>query len=250
MSRRDAIERRLRKNKLPPFVPLLKETMDAPAWKAMSHGARSLYASLKRFYSINDHNNGRLFLSQRDAAEAIGSHHNEIARWYRELLFYGFIVQMTSGGLGVDGVGKAPHWRLTELGYMGDEPTRDFLKWDGIKFQDRKSGAKTKPRAGNGARGVLEKAHTGVPEMAHSSLPKRAGKGAHSKPLNRAGNGARTSIPLSTSTSAAVAAPSSPQARASVELLASKIVRPVDPFAIDEDLSIPTFLDRRREVAR
>ena len=30
------------------FVPLLHATMDCPAWRAASHGARSLYIALKR----------------------------------------------------------------------------------------------------------------------------------------------------------------------------------------------------------
>ena len=37
--------------------------------------------------------------------------------------------------LGIDGKGKAPHWRLTELGYMRDLPTKDFLRWDGTRFK-------------------------------------------------------------------------------------------------------------------
>jgi hypothetical protein len=41
------------------------------------------------------------------------------------------------GCLGVDGHGLAPHWRLTEVGYMNDPPTQDFLKWDGAKFRRR-----------------------------------------------------------------------------------------------------------------
>jgi len=43
---------------------------------------------------------------------------------------------MRAGYLGLDGKGKAPHWRLTEYGYMKDMPTRDFLRWDGTKFRD------------------------------------------------------------------------------------------------------------------
>ena len=35
---------RRNKRKLPPFVPLLKDTIKTEAWKALSHGARSLYA--------------------------------------------------------------------------------------------------------------------------------------------------------------------------------------------------------------
>ena len=35
------------KGRLPPFVPVLKDTMKTAAWKALSHGARSLYVTLK-----------------------------------------------------------------------------------------------------------------------------------------------------------------------------------------------------------
>jgi hypothetical protein len=61
MSKRD-------KGCLPPFVPLLKDTLVSPAWLAMSHGAKTLYVALKARYHL--HNNGRLFLSQRDARRA------------------------------------------------------------------------------------------------------------------------------------------------------------------------------------
>ena len=151
---------KLRKNRLPPFVPLLNATIDAPAWRAMSHGARSLFIALKRRYDYKNHNNGRLFLSQRRAADELRSHHNEIARWFRELQHYGFIVMVRPGVLGVDGKGKAPRWRLTELGYMTEPPTRDFTRWAGRTFKDTKS----KPRAGIGARGVRETRHTSVQE--------------------------------------------------------------------------------------
>ena len=47
---------------------------------------------------------------------------------------------MTSAGyLGVDGQGRAPSWRLTEIGFMKDPPTRDFMRWvDGNFFVDEK----------------------------------------------------------------------------------------------------------------
>jgi hypothetical protein len=149
-----------RKNRLPSFVPVFINTLDAPAWRAMSHGAQMLYVSLKRRYSYNNHNNGRLYLSQRQAVRELRSHHNEIARWFRELQHFGFIVMTTPGSLGLDGHGNAPHWRLTELGYQRDPPTQDYLRWDGSPFKDQK----TKSRAGNGARGVREKAYTSVRE--------------------------------------------------------------------------------------
>jgi hypothetical protein len=53
------------------------------------------------------------------------------------------------GGLGVDGKGKAPHWRLTEAEWSGGRngntwmlPTKDYLKWDGTKFQDNQGAVK------------------------------------------------------------------------------------------------------------
>src|SRR6516162_4275508 len=78
-----------------PFIALLKDTLKAPAWRAMSHGARSLYICLKSRYNSKQHNNGRLYVSQRQAAQEIGSSYEQIARWFRELRHYGFIVMTT-----------------------------------------------------------------------------------------------------------------------------------------------------------
>jgi hypothetical protein len=137
------------KGRLPPFVPLLLDTMRTPAWRALTHGARSLYIALKQRYNKNTHNNGRLYISSRDAERELGSNRNSVLRWFRELQHYGFVVQTRGGSLGVEGEGKAPHWRLTELGYMKEFPTRDFNKWSGAKFRDRK---KQKPGPISGAR--------------------------------------------------------------------------------------------------
>jgi hypothetical protein len=126
------------KGRLPAFVPLLVETMKTPAWRALSHGARSLYVALKCRYNHKDHNNGRMFLSQRDAAAELDSHHNEIGRWYRELQHYGFIVMETAAIVGVTSKGQAPRWRLTELGCKGNPPTRDFARWDGTLFKPKR----------------------------------------------------------------------------------------------------------------
>lgn len=204
-------------HRLPPFVPLLIETMDSQAWRAMSHGARSLYVALKRRYSPNNHNNGRMFISQRTAAQELGSHHNEIARWFRELQHFGFIVLASPGCLGLDGRGKAPHWRLTELGCMKDAPTRNFLCWDETKFKDRK----TESRAGKGARGVREKAHTTVREKAHTQTRKRAGNGAHTARQGVREKAHITSIPLGTPSNSSKTAPDPLCVIASPELAAT-----------------------------
>jgi hypothetical protein len=80
------------KNKQP-YTSLINETSDTAAWRALSHGARVLYAALKREYNpgIQARWNGRIFLSLRDAGGADGIERGQIARWYRELQYYGFI---------------------------------------------------------------------------------------------------------------------------------------------------------------
>lgn len=105
----------------------------------MSPYARLVYIALKSRYGFKARNNGRIYLSARDGAEETGFDMKTVARALRELKHYGFIVMTEPGCLGVNGKGKAPHWRLTELGYMTDPPTRDFLKWDGELFHEQKS---------------------------------------------------------------------------------------------------------------
>jgi hypothetical protein len=39
------------KGRLDPFVPLLIDTLDTPAWRSLSHGAQMLYVALKRRYN-------------------------------------------------------------------------------------------------------------------------------------------------------------------------------------------------------
>src|SRR5262249_20206787 len=124
-----------------PFIPILISTRKSAAWRAMSPYAREVYHSLRSRYSLDARNNGRIYLSTRDGAEETGFNDKTIARGLRELQHYGFIVMTEPGCLGVNGKGKAPHWRLTELGYMREPPTRDFLKWDGEVFHEQKSPA-------------------------------------------------------------------------------------------------------------
>lgn len=119
-----------------PFAMIMKQVLDSKAWRNMSMGARVLYVSLRRRYWKDRHNNGRIYLSQRNASIELGRSTTQITRWFRELQHYGFIVQTQRGSLGTDGVGKAPHWRLTECGYHKEPPTQDFLRWNGTPFRD------------------------------------------------------------------------------------------------------------------
>jgi hypothetical protein len=182
------------KNRLPPFVPLLVSTLDTKAWKAMSHGARSLYVALKR----RVHNGRNLaFLPHRHAEAELGSTRKIIAKWFKELEHYGFIVMVRHGCLGVDGKGKSPQYRLTELGQMKgldglpELPSRDFLRWDGSGFEKTESrGTRVRQCGGHGY------ATSGV----KSTPPKPAG-GGHGYAIQDEPSGghvyAITSIPLS-----------------------------------------------------
>jgi hypothetical protein len=125
----------------------------------MSPYARLVYIALKARYSINLRNNGRIYLSVRVAARETGLSKNAAARSFHEMRHYGFVVMTAGGCLGVGGRGKAPHWRLTELGYMTDPPTRDFLRWGGTIFQPTKIESRPLGRG----RVFPRKGHTTVP---------------------------------------------------------------------------------------
>ena len=132
-------KKKYRENNLPPghWAPVYAETVRSAAYKQLSFGARALLTSLCLRCVKN---NGHTYLSQRDAEEELGrASRNDIANWYRELQHYGFIVQTEAAALGVDGKGKAPHWRLTHMPTRNgsgdlDNPTKDFLRWDGEVF--------------------------------------------------------------------------------------------------------------------
>jgi hypothetical protein len=128
------MSKRRNKGRLPPFIPLIKSTWNHPAMKALSHGAFRLHVALRGHYNSDLGN--AVYLSTRDAMKELGANTDSIQRWFRELQHYGFIVMTEPGCLGVDGTGKAPHYRLTESQYQGQMPTRDFDRWNGVKFKD------------------------------------------------------------------------------------------------------------------
>ncbi|WP_062225690.1 helix-turn-helix domain-containing protein [Aureimonas frigidaquae] len=110
-----------------PFVSVLKPTMQEPAWKALSYGARCLYIVVKSYY--NGRNNGRIYLGVRRAAADMGASRSSTEVWFRELQEHGFLRITQAAHLGIDGNAMATFWRLTELGYMGEQPTRDYRGW-------------------------------------------------------------------------------------------------------------------------
>jgi hypothetical protein len=75
-----------------PFVPLLKDTLKTPAWKALSYGARCLYVVLKWRYNKNLTN--AVYVSTRIAAQELGAGRGNVRHWFCELEFYGFIIKV------------------------------------------------------------------------------------------------------------------------------------------------------------
>jgi hypothetical protein len=175
----------------------------------MSHGAKILYVSLKRRYNHSYHNNGRIFISHRQAVAEVGSSSEQIVRWFRELQYYGFIEQMVPGSLGLDGKGKAAKWRLTEVAYMRgtsskgmeDMPTKDFLRWNGVRFSKHQTGGdhlnpKTESRCGKPEHSAAENRSTSAAENRSGFGNNRCGKPEHTDSGSAAENRSKSSLPL------------------------------------------------------
>ncbi len=104
------------------FAKLLLQTMEEPAWRALSTAAQALYPWLKlEWHGPKANNNGRISLSVRQAAELMGVARDTAAEAFRDLQRKGFIVQTQAVCLGVDGAAKAPAYELTELTMPGAE---------------------------------------------------------------------------------------------------------------------------------
>jgi hypothetical protein len=98
--------------------------------------------------SFNADNNGKIFLSTRNAAKDLGANQESVCIWFRELEHYGFIVMTEPGTIGPKG--KATHWRITDVGWgrldgKSIEPTKDYLKWSGEVFDRRRPKTEKRP---------------------------------------------------------------------------------------------------------
>jgi hypothetical protein len=174
------------------YVMLFHHVIDTPAWHAMSHGARLLYIALRRKW--NHHRKNLVYLSERQAAKELDSQRDQIRQWFRELIYYGFIVMERPAYLGVSGKGNAPHYRLTECQTFAlkdslapiVQATRDFDKWNGIPF-----------KAAGGFFGRPKRRLSRVASPQLASIESRTGKHVHPGRENTS-----TSGPENTSTQA------------------------------------------------
>jgi len=109
------------------FVQLNHWFLKLPAWRALKPGPRALYIALKMRF--NGSNNGMIFLSQRDAKEALNVSRETVASYFAELEAKGFILKTEGHCLGPDGRGRAAKWALTEEALNAAPATKDFVKW-------------------------------------------------------------------------------------------------------------------------
>ncbi|WP_306132238.1 hypothetical protein [Roseivivax marinus] len=91
-------------------------------------GPRALYVELKRRF--NGGNNGRILMSQREAAQLLNVHRNTVGGFFDELEERGLIRETKRGHLGADGHGIASTWALCELPTSdGKPPDTGFRTW-------------------------------------------------------------------------------------------------------------------------
>ncbi len=109
------------------FVQLSEKLQKTEAWALLKPGPRALYVEIKRRF--NGYNNGRIVLSHREAAAALGVHRNTVGPWFQVLVEHGFIELTCRPHLGPNGVGKAALIALTEEAYDGKPATRTFERW-------------------------------------------------------------------------------------------------------------------------
>jgi hypothetical protein len=120
------------------WTKLIRHFMEEPAWRALSPTAQALYPWLKfEWRGPKANNNGRISLSVRQAAAAMGVQPDTAAKAFHDLQRKGFIVQTRPACLGLEGAGKSPEYELTELKMPGSDgdgrklyrewaPERDF----------------------------------------------------------------------------------------------------------------------------
>ena len=110
------------------FVQLPEWLQTSEAWATMKPGPRSLYVEIKRRYYGD--NNGRIYLSHRDAAAALNVNRNTVGAWFQILQERGFIRLTHAPYLGPSGIGKASVWALEELPLDDAKPARkSFMSW-------------------------------------------------------------------------------------------------------------------------
>ena len=116
-----------KKRGFPKHVRLLESFQRTEAWRTLKPGPRALYVELKRRY--NGGNNGRIFMSHREAADLVNVHRNTVPDYFAELERRCLVRDMGKGHLGADGHGIATRWALCDEPLNGKAPDLAYRSW-------------------------------------------------------------------------------------------------------------------------
>lgn len=111
----------------PAFVQLHKFMLRTPAWRELSHAARSAYIEVAVIY--NGTNNGEIAMAARTLADALACSRNTAARALIELEDAGFLEPTRIGSFARKNR-KASEYRLTmfRCDISGHAPSRKFMQ--------------------------------------------------------------------------------------------------------------------------
>lgn len=118
--------KRKRRSLINKHVRLNHWMMNSDAWRHLQVGPRQLLVEMYRLFDGT--NNGRLFLSVRDAAKRLNVSPNTVMPWFHALIEKGFIVASQRGAFSLK-KRHATSWILTEFSVGDALPTRDFMRW-------------------------------------------------------------------------------------------------------------------------
>jgi hypothetical protein len=126
---------RRKKRAKAPFVMMPLAILNSAAWIEVDPTGRLLWIALRRKLRNDGLNNGKIYLSCRNAAKEIGIDKSTAAVQFMALEHYGFLRKTTEACLGVDGEGISPHYRFTDLAYGSHAVTLDYQRWTGEIFE-------------------------------------------------------------------------------------------------------------------
>jgi hypothetical protein len=119
-----------------PWIAMDRHQYKSAAFAQLSAVAQALLVHLTFHYHTKLMNS--VHISTRVGAKKLNVSRGSVANATHELEHYGFIVKVRGAYLGVEGVGKSAHYRLTAQRYGNVGATRDYEKWNGEIFDRKK----------------------------------------------------------------------------------------------------------------
>jgi hypothetical protein len=127
---------RRKTGKLAPWIPMDRHQYKSAAFAVLSAVAQAMLVHLT--YNYNTKMMNSVWMSARIGAKKLNMGKTCAAKALLELEHYGFIVKVQGAHLGVNGMGKSAHYRLTAQRYGNLGATHDYDKWDGEIFEPLK----------------------------------------------------------------------------------------------------------------